>query len=57
MNNNKDCRVGQLTRARVEAVIERPLDSNNNPQPPIELELLDNGGGADKIKNDGTYSR
>ena len=43
--------------ARVEAVIERPVDSNNNPQPPIELELLDNGGGADKIKNDGTYSR
>ena len=43
--------------ARVDAVVERPMDSNNNPQAPIELELLDNGGGADKIKNDGTYSR
>ena len=47
----------KVVGARVEAVIERPVDSNNNPQPPIELELLDNGGGADKIKNDGTYSR
>merc|ERR1711971_216439 len=43
--------------ARVEAVVERPMDSNNNPQAPIQLELLDNGGGADKIRNDGTYSR
>ena len=43
--------------ARVDAVVERPMDSNNNTQAPIELELLDNGGGADKIKNDGTYSR
>merc|ERR1712172_122250 len=43
--------------ARVEAVVERPMDSDNNPQAPIQLELLDNGGGADKIRNDGTYSR
>jgi len=43
--------------AKVEAIVERPMDSNNNTQPPIELDLLDNGGGADKIRNDGTYSR
>ena len=43
--------------ARVEAIVERPMDSNNNPQAPIEMVLLDNGGGADKIRNDGTYSR
>merc|ERR1719239_1787753 len=43
--------------AKVEAVVERPMDSNNKPQVPIEMDLLDNGGGADKIRNDGTYSR
>ena len=43
--------------AKVEAVVERPMDSNNNPQVPIHLDLLDNGGGADKIRNDGTYAR
>jgi len=43
--------------AKVEAVVERPMDSNNNPQAPIQLDLLDNGGGADKIRNDGTYAR
>jgi len=39
------------------AMVERPMDSNGTAQPPIELELMDNGGGADKIRNDGTYSR
>ena len=43
--------------AKVMAMVERPMDSNGDPQPPIELELLDNGGGADKIRNDGTYAR
>merc|ERR1712172_333284 len=43
--------------AKVEALVERPSSSNGDPQPPIQLQLLDNGGGADKIKNDGTYTR
>jgi len=43
--------------AKVEALVERPSNSNGDPQPPIQLQLLDNGGGADKIKNDGTYTR
>merc|ERR1719341_1473372 len=29
--------------ARVEAIVERPMDSNNDPQAPIEMDLLDNG--------------
>ena len=43
--------------ARVLATVERPPDSAGAAQPPIELELMDNGGGADKIKNDGSYAR
>ena len=43
--------------AKVEALVERPSNSNGEPQPPIQLQLLDNGSGADKIKNDGTYTR
>merc|ERR1719430_795413 len=43
--------------ARVKAEIERPMDSNGEIKPPVILELMDNGAGADKIKNDGTYSR
>merc|ERR1712025_449481 len=43
--------------AKVKAEIERPPDSNGDPQPPMELDLMDNGSGADKIKNDGTYAR
>ena len=43
--------------ARVEALVERPSNSYGEPQPPIHLQLLDNGSGADKIKNDGTYTR
>lgn len=43
--------------AKVVAMVERPMDSSGDPQPPIELQLLDNGGGADKIKNDGSYAR
>merc|ERR1719391_506078 len=42
--------------AKVEASVERP-PSNSTPQPPIQIQLLDNGSGADKIKNDGTYTR
>merc|ERR1711971_1294541 len=44
--------------AEVEASVERPpINSTGDPQPPILLQLLDNGSGADKIKNDGTYTR
>lgn len=43
--------------AKVEALVERPSNSNGDPQPPIQIQLLDNGSGADKIKNDGTYTR
>jgi len=43
--------------AKVEAEIERPADSDENIYPPMVLQLADNGSGADKIKNDGTYSR
>merc|ERR1711971_16939 len=44
--------------AKVEASVERPpINSDGDPQPPILLQLLDNGSGADKIKNDGTYTR
>ena len=44
--------------AKVEASVERPpINSTGDPQPPILLQLLDNGSGADKIKNDGTYTR
>ena len=41
----------------VKALVERPATSNGTLQPPIELQLLDYGSGADKIKNDGTYAR
>merc|ERR1719334_1266246 len=43
--------------AKVNAEIERPSDMNGNPYPPLVLGLADNGSGADKIKNDGVYSR
>ena len=43
--------------AKVRAEIERPPTADGSPQPPMELDLADNGSGADKIKNDGTYSR
>jgi len=43
--------------AKIQAEIERPMDSNNKTQPPVILDLMDNGAGADKIKNDGIYSR
>ena len=43
--------------AKVEALVERPATSDGTLQPPIGLQLLDNGSGADKIKNDGTYAR
>ena len=41
--------------ARVRAYITRP--STNGETPALELELDDNGSGADVIKNDGIYSR
>jgi len=41
--------------ARVRAYITRPGDSGSTP--PLEMELSDNGSGADVIKNDGIYSR
>ena len=43
--------------AKVQAVVERPAASNCDPYPPIEVELADNGAGADFIKNDGMYAR
>ena len=43
--------------ARVVAEVERPPDSQGNPYPAIELVLQDEGSGADKIKNDGVYSK
>ena len=43
--------------AKVQAEVERPADAHNNTYPPMVLQLTDNGSGADKIKNDGTYSR
>eukprot|EP00090_Calanus_glacialis_P010249 TRINITY_DN18632_c0_g1_i4.p1 TRINITY_DN18632_c0_g1~~TRINITY_DN18632_c0_g1_i4.p1 ORF type:complete len:980 (-),score=267.96 TRINITY_DN18632_c0_g1_i4:71-3010(-) len=43
--------------ANVIAEVERPADSEGTTYPPMVLELADNGSGADKIKNDGTYSR
>jgi len=46
--------------AKVEASVERPPSNSTGvpqPQPPIQVQLLDNGSGADKIKNDGTYTR
>jgi len=43
--------------AKVQAVVERPADSNGDPYPPIEVALADNGAGADFIKNDGMYAR
>ena len=43
--------------AKVQAVVERPAASNGDPYPPIEVELADNGAGADFIKNDGMYAR
>ena len=43
--------------AKVKAIVERPPNANNEPQPEMELELVDNGSGADFIKNDGIYSR
>jgi len=43
--------------AQVKALVERPVDSDNTIYPPIELELQDNGSGADNIANDGVYAR
>ena len=43
--------------AKVRAVVERPPDQQGNPYPAMELQLMDNGSGADKIKNDGIYSK
>ena len=43
--------------AKVRAIVERPSDANGNPYPEIEIELADNGAGADFIKNDGLYAR
>jgi len=43
--------------ARVKALVERPMDANNTVYPAIELELQDNGSGADNIANDGVYAR
>jgi len=43
--------------AKVVAEVERPADTHQNPYPPMVLQLEDKGSGADKIKNDGTYSR
>ena len=37
------------------AVVEAEVERSSGP--PIVMELWDNGSGADKIKNDGTYSR
>jgi len=42
--------------AKVKAYIERPQESGE-PLPALELELLDNGAGADSIQNDGIYTR
>jgi len=39
--------------AKVKAYIERPQESG----PALELELFDNGSGADSIQNDGIYTR
>ena len=44
--------------AKVRAVVERPSDAaTGDPYPPLDMELPDNGAGADFIKNDGLYSR
>jgi len=43
--------------AKVKAMVERPADANGEVSPSIELELFDNGSGADSIKNDGAYTR
>ena len=43
--------------AKVRAVVERPSDASGAPYPPLDMELPDNGAGADFIKNDGLYSR
>ena len=43
--------------ARVVAEVERPPDSQGNPYPAMELVLQDDGSGADKIRNDGVYSK
>jgi len=43
--------------AKVKAIVERPSDASGNPYPEMEIELADNGAGADFIKNDGLYAR
>ncbi|XP_071826585.1 calcium-activated chloride channel regulator 1-like [Apostichopus japonicus] len=45
-----------VIRANVTATIERP-DANGNRYESIMLQLLDNGAGADVVKDDGIYSR
>ncbi|PIK62088.1 putative calcium-activated chloride channel regulator 4-like [Apostichopus japonicus] len=46
-----------VIRANVTATIERPPDANGIPYNSIILQLLDNGAGADVVKDDGIYSR
>lgn len=41
----------------VTAIIERPPDVYGTPSEPVELQLWDNGSGADVTKEDGIYSR
>ena len=42
--------------AKVKAIVERP-SVGDTIYPEIEIELADNGAGADFIKNDGLYAR
>ncbi|PIK45473.1 putative calcium-activated chloride channel regulator 1-like [Apostichopus japonicus] len=46
-----------IINVTVIATIERPPDQDGNPQDPVQIQLLDNGAGADVTKNDGIYSR
>ena len=43
--------------ATVTAEVERPADSSGAPYPPLQMRLADTGSGADRVANDGTYSR
>lgn len=43
--------------ANVVAILERPPDGEGNVFTPVELQLLDNGAGADLTDGDGIYSR
>ncbi|KAJ8023069.1 Calcium-activated chloride channel regulator 1 [Holothuria leucospilota] len=46
-----------IINANVTAIIERPADNRDNSYPPVKLQLLDNGAGADVTRDDGIYSR